>query len=157
AGQGLMPWDYVWYVYWAECVGLGALSLFIYAKHLLVFFMVVAAVGYLLGLKSFLMMGDLKIPLAFWGFYSLCWLCYFELRKSRAGQAVRLFPPLYQFAFFLVYMSGAILVSFAATSFLFYGMILVPAMPEVLLKQLMAMVVVIPILTISILRIVDMI
>ena len=159
AGVCVGAWDLrgALYFYWAECVLIGGLSVAFYAKHLVVFFVLLFAVGWVIGLKEISMMQDAKAPIAFWGVYSLFWLFYFELRKSRLGQRIRLLHPLNQFAFYLSFMIFATLASFTLTDGVLFNRLTLPALPTKLLEELLTMVIAVPTLTIVILRIIDMI
>jgi adenylate cyclase len=157
AHNDVWPWQYTWYVYWAESVVIGTLALFMYAKHLLVFFMLLILTSYMVGLQNLMLLGDMKIPMTFWGFYSLFWLIYFEVRRSYLGHSIRMMHPLYQLAYYFVFMFFAILLACAATAYIYYGQIFVPNLQASLLEQFFAMAVGIPTLTITVLKIVDMI
>lgn len=156
---GTWPWSYAYYFFWAECALAGAMTVFLYAKHLLVFFALLLAVGYAAGFKNLLAhnSNDLSLLLAFWGIYSLCWLTYFEIRKSALGHFLRLAHPLTQFLSYLSYMLSAASVSAALSSMLVFGKPLIPMLPLASLHSLVVMIVLIPTLTIVFLRIVDMI
>jgi class 3 adenylate cyclase len=155
--QGFWSWDYALYFYWAECALVGMLTLILYAKHLLIFFVILTAIGYLMGLKSYFLPGTVNILIGFWGLYSLCWLCYFEIRKTNFGQKLRLMHPFYQLVFYLMFMTGAIASSLAMTGYIFFGKVFIPVLPPHIMKQFISMMAIIPTLTIGILKIVDMV
>ncbi|MGB4106790.1 MAG: adenylate/guanylate cyclase domain-containing protein [Alphaproteobacteria bacterium] len=157
AHKGLWPWDYTWYLYWAETMIVGGLALFMYAKHLLIFFFLLIIVSYMAGLKNITFMGDMKIPMTFWALYSLFWLVYFETRRSILGHSIRQLHPMGQLIYYFTFMAVAVAGSCALTGLIYFGQAYVPGMQATLLQQCLAIAIGIPTLTISLLKIVDMI
>ncbi len=157
AHKGMWPWDYTWYVYWAETMIVGGLALFVYAKHLLIFFFLLIVVSYMAGLKNITFMGDMKIPMTFWALYSLFWLVYFEIRRGLLGYSIRQVNPVWQLCYYFMFMGIAIGGSCALTGLIYYGQAWVPGLHTVLLQQCLAIAIGIPTLTIGLLKIVDMI
>lgn len=157
ANNGTWPWEYTWYVYWAESVVIGTLALFLYAKHLLVFFLLLILASYSIGLDNMTLMGGMKLPMTFWGLYSLFWLLYFEIRRSYLGHKIRMRHPVYQFFYYFAYMWFGILISAGFTSYIYFGRVYMPSIQGDLLEQFLVMAVGIPTFTISVLKIVDMI
>lgn len=154
---GFFSWQAALNFYWVESILLGAFALLLYAKHLLVFFLILTPIAYILGFQNFLFMGDAKIPLTFWGIYSLFWLVYFEIRRSYLGHKIRLLHPLLQLLYYAGYIAAAILLSVAVTSYVYFGQLLFPAMQGRIFEDFLAMAAGIPTLTITMLKIIDMI
>lgn len=157
AMHNFWPWQTVKYLFWGESILLGVAALFAHAKQMLVFFLLLLFIGYIMGYQNLLFMGDLKIPVTFWSFYSLFWLLYFQMRTSRTGHRLRLLHPFYQLVLYLASMSFAIVASFCLTGYLFFGQLFIPVIPGHVLQQFIVMMAGIPTLTIVILKIVDMI
>ena len=157
AYKGIWPWQYTWYVYWGETVIIGGLALFAYAKHLLIFFFLLIVVSYMAGLKNITFMGDMKIPMTFWALYSLFWLVYFEIRRSMLGYSIRQLHPTGQLVYYFTFMALAVGGSCALTGLIYFGQAWVTGVHTPLLQQCLAIAIGIPTLTISILKIVDMI
>ncbi len=158
------PFFHVWpahynlYFFWGETVLIGGFGLLLYAKHLLIFCLLLLLTGYLVGVNHvFELTGDYKMPIAFWGFYSLFWLAYFEMRRSLAGQRIKLLHPIYQFLLYLSFMFAAVAGSLMLTGYVFLGQIYIPSLPPEMTERLGLMIIVIPTITISILKIIDMI
>lgn len=118
AGALLAEWSWgeTVYFYWAECVALGALTLFVYLKHLLAFFLVLLISLLALGLTGHDFGADIRLPLMFWGLYSLCWLFYFEIGSSHIGLKLRRKLPIVQFGVYLAFMFSAIAACYSIAS-----------------------------------------
>jgi class 3 adenylate cyclase len=154
AWRHVWAWDYALYFFWGETVLVGLLALFFYMKHLFVFFAILVCVTWTFGLQHAIFAGDVKLPMAYWCLYSLFWLVYFEIRRNFLGHSIRQLNPVYQFLFYTGYMTIAIFASCAMTGYMYFGHAFIP---RELLEDFMGMSVVIPTLTIIILKIIDMI
>lgn len=157
AYKGMWPWEYTWYVYWGETVIIGGLALFVYAKHLLIFFFLLILASYMVGLKNITFMGDMKIPMTFWAMYSLFWLVYFEVRRSPLGHSIRQLHPIGQLVYYFSFMALAVAGSCALAGLIYFGKAIVPGVQSILIEQCLAIAIGIPTLTIGIVKIVDMI
>lgn len=145
------------YFYWAE-LALGIVTLlFLYAKHVSVFFAILLIAGLILSLNDNSVWEDLRVPMTFWGLYSLCWLLYFELGKTRIVQAILHSHFVTHLLFYLGYMAAALFGCFALTATLYDGWDLVPAIPQKLYILLISMAIIIPTLSIAVLKIIDII
>lgn len=136
---------------------IGIALFFMYAKHLLVFFIMLLLAGLFLGMNHETSWADLQIPLTFWVLYSVCWLGYFEFGKTRAGLAIRYMHPLQNFTFYLTFMAGAIAASFALTATYYDAWQYVRLVPTEMYILFFALATLMPTLTIGALKVVDMV
>ncbi|MCB1531342.1 MAG: adenylate/guanylate cyclase domain-containing protein [Alphaproteobacteria bacterium] len=155
AHYNFLPDIYARYFYLAELGLAGIFVVFLYAKHLSVFFIILLIAGFILSQSDNTVWQDLRVPVTFWGLYSLCWLLYFELGKSRPIQALLHTHWLVHLLFYLCFMAAGIAGSFALTVTLYDGWDLVPQIPDELYALILSMATVIPTLTIGVLKIID--
>lgn len=157
AHLGHIPIKYALYAFWGQCALLGTAVFFIYAKHLVVFFIMLAIAGFIIGLKDETIWQDLQVPATFWGIYSFCWLFYFEFGKTKLGQWIRYLHPLQSFLFYLIYMGIAIAASFSATASIYKGWDLVHDIPKEMYFSFLALSAVIPTVSIGALKVIDIV
>lgn len=150
-----IPGIYARYFYWAE-LGLAAFFIiFLYTKHLSVFFVILLMAGLILSMGDQSVWQDLRVPVTFWGLYSLCWLLYFEIGKSNSIKTLLNTHWIVHLTFYVCFITAGIAASFALTATIYNGWDLVPKIPHEKYALLISMSVAIPSLTIGVLKIID--
>lgn len=157
AQLGYIPMQYALYVFWSQFALIGLGAFLIYAKHLVVFFIMLGISGLILSLKDDTIWQDLQVPLTFWGLYSLCWLFYFEFGKTRLGQWIRYQHPFKNFMFYLFYMCASIGACFAATASFYQGWDLIGDIPTDIYAVFIGLAAAIPTVSIGVLKVIDII
>lgn len=155
AHYDFIPDIYARYFYLIELGLAGFVIIFTYAKHLSVFFIILLLSGLILSVGDNTVWDDLRVPVTFWGLYSLCWLLYFEMGKSRAIKSLLHTHWLVHILFYVSFMVASIAGSFALTATFYNGWDLVPQIPQDLYALFLIMATVIPSLTIGVLKIID--
>lgn len=145
------------YFYQAEGVFLAIFGLMIFAKRFIVFFFMLAATESIVRLMTPVPLGDTKMLLIFWGLYSLCWVAYLDLRQRHMGLIMDRRPPSRQMLIYFGFMAGAISICFLMTVIISDAWGDVANVPRQVYSILVAMAVIVPTLSISVLKIIDMI
>jgi adenylate cyclase len=145
------------YFYQAEGVFLAVFGLVVFAKRFIVFFIMLAATASVVHLLTPVSLGDTNMQLIFWGLYSLCWVAYLDLRQRHMGLIMDRRPPTRQLLIYFGFMVGAISICFLITVIASDAWSTVVNVPPQLYVILIAMAVIVPTLSISVLKIIDMI
>lgn len=147
------------YIYWAEFVLIGlAALLLVFTKH--IFILLILSVGAtLLWLIADESAGiqDIKVPMAYWAFYSLGWLGYFEFSNSSMGHYLRRMHPMHQLGIYLAFMFLSIATCFSLTASLYGFWDKLPQVSAHIFHVFIIMSVTIPTLAIGVLKIIHMI
>lgn len=151
------PKNFISKYYWGEAGLILLFSLKYYHKQLLIFSCIAALSAFILSQNDYRLFGDLRVSGMFWLLYSGCWIIYFDINKSRLGQWIRLLHPINHLLYYLVFMSLAIVVSFSATTTFFNGWDYVPHIPMKTYIFFVSVASITPTLTITALKIIDMI
>lgn len=151
------PLGNVIYFYWAECALLAALAIFIYARRLIVFFLILLLAALMFHLTNDAPVINFKIALTFWGLYSLCWITYIEMGYSSFGLLLKRLRRGNQVFIYLTFMALSILLCFSITATIYNVWDVAKIIPRPLYGGFLAMAVGVPTLSISILKIIDMI
>ncbi len=113
---GITAWETAAYFYWGECALLGLFALSIYARYLIVFFILTIAIGLIVYLANSALMVDIIGILVFWSLYSLCWLVYIEVGRSAYGQIIKKLKPAAQLVIYIVFMGLSVGFCYATTN-----------------------------------------
>ena len=153
----LIPKNYILYFYWAESAVFGILTIFLYAKHLLVFFLLLGFALLILNIIDIHIWNETKTQITFWSLYSLGWLFYFEIGKSSFGLWMKRLNPFKRFLFYLTYMALTITICTFITLTVYNQWSLFNQLPLKIYIIIFSLIFTIPTLSISFLRIIDMI
>lgn len=146
--------NHAMYVYWGECALAALLALVMYARYLIVFFLMTAAIGLIVYVANPQLLGNPAPVGLFWSLYSLCWLAYIEIGKSAYGQRLKRRRPAEQLGIYFVFMAVAMGLCFFLTDITIdIGQHQDPAF----YKTVISAAIVVPAISIGILRVVDMI
>ncbi|HTK85223.1 MAG TPA: adenylate/guanylate cyclase domain-containing protein [Patescibacteria group bacterium] len=145
------------YFYQAEGIFLAVFGLAMFAKRFTVFFFMLGLTGTFVHLLTPVYLGDPKMLLIFWGLYSLCWIAYLDLRQRHMGLIMDRRPPVRQMLIYFGFMVGAISICFLMTVIINDAWGDVVNVPNQVYGILIAMAVIVPTLSISVLKIIDMI
>jgi len=144
------------FFYWIECALVAILAVAIYARYLIIFFLLSASMGGIIYLANPLHFANLSALLVFWCLYSICWLIYIEIGKSDYGQILRRLSPGGQLCFYLAFMSIAILLCFFITT-LIEGSWHPKTNASSFYKTLLSISILVPTISMGMLKIIDMI
>lgn len=129
-----------------------------YAKHFIVFFVVLLMTGYELTVRDpEFWSGIIKPAATFWVIYSLCWPFYYDLGKTRLGLWIRSLHPAQHLAFYLGFMLFSILLAFSVTASVFHVWDQVGRITAREYAFIFAISALIPTVTICVLKIINMI
>jgi len=143
------------YIYWGECALLAVLAVAIYAKYLIVFFLMSLAIGLIVYVANPALMNNLEPVLIFWSLYSMCWLAYIEIGRSAYGQNLKRLKPSGKLLVYIIFMGLAILLCFFLTNITFMG---APQENSMMFyKTFVSAAVVVPTISIGMIRVIDMI
>ena len=148
---------YFHYFYWAEGVFLAFFALITFAKRFIVFFIILSAAALLLRMTTDAPLGDPGMHLIFWALYSLCWIAYIDLRRKHMGLIMKRRHPAHQLLVYLGFMTASITACFYLTISICNIWGITPDVPEQLYGIFVAMAVLVPTLSIGLLKIIDMI
>jgi adenylate cyclase len=148
---------YFYYFYWAEGIIAVFLAFVMFAKRFAVFFIILALAATLLRFTTAIPLGDVRMHFIFWGLYSLCWVAYIEVRRSSMGLVMERRHPSKQLMVYLGFMFGCIGLCFLLTVLVSDSWGIVSQIPRELYQILLAMAVIVPTLSMGLLKIIDMI
>lgn len=157
--MGHLPIHQALYFYWAECAMLGALAIIMHAKRMIAFVIILLAAALIVNALTpeAERGGNISVLLVFWALYGLCWVAYMELSKSYMGLRAQPLHPMKQFFLYILFMIFAIFACFTATITIYNGWDLAGFMPLQLYLLYVSIAIIVPTLSIALLRIVDMI
>ncbi|MEM7679952.1 MAG: adenylate/guanylate cyclase domain-containing protein [Pseudomonadota bacterium] len=155
--QGFMPINYAINIAYIEAAIVAIALSFLYAKHLIVFFIMLALAGLFLGMNGEATWAGIQVPMTFWLLYSFSWLIYFEFGKTRMGQSIRAMHPLHNLLFYLSYMAAAIAGCFALTATYYDAWKYIQSVPDDLYILFLSLATLIPTLSIGALKVIDMV
>lgn len=104
------------YFYWAECALAALFALGLYAKYLIVFFMMTGAIGFIVYVANPMLLDNIEPIIIFWSLFGLCWLGYIEVGKSIYGQMIKKLSPREQLTIYLIFLTFSILICFSLTN-----------------------------------------
>ncbi len=145
------------YFYWGECALLAILALAMYAKYLIVFFLLLITVGTIIWLANPLILSNMKSIMVFWSLYSLCWLAYIETGKGKYGKLVKKLKPTEHLIIYCIFMGIAIGLCLALTSLTSNGWGLGNDYSLRFYMTFISVAMLVPTLSISLLKVIDMI
>ncbi len=154
---GRWPLDEALYFYWSECALLAGLSVMLFAKRLIVFFVILMAAAGMIYLVSGIPVIGSQITLIFWALYSLCWLAYIELGQSGYGLLIKRLHPVRQLIIYLLFMFAAIGGCMALTLSIFKSWHFLLPLSRDFFALFMGLAIGVPTVSISLLRVIDMI
>lgn len=157
AGLGYISKNDLIYIYWGEGALIGMSLLFAYMKHLIVFAGVLGVVALIAVLSGAIPPQGLTILAMFWAPYSLLWLGYMEMRRSRFWQRVRRLHPFEQLFYYFLFMVIAMGASFAIAVTLYGGWGYLRSVSVSMYAVFVLCAVAVPTMTIVLLRIINMI
>jgi adenylate cyclase len=146
-----------YYFFWAEGVFFALFALAMFAKRFIVFFIILSATALLVRLTTTVSLGDIRMHLTFWGLYSLCWVAYIEVRRGSMGLIMERRHPSKQLLVYTGYMIACIGVCFLAAVIVGDAWTSIPQIPVQLYEIVIGMAVLVPTLSIGLLKIIDMI
>jgi adenylate cyclase len=155
--QGAFPWEQAVYFYWGEAVFFLVLLLGLHAKHLIVFLLLLLCAFLVFAVTKQNPIGDIGKTMTFWGFYALFWLGYIQTKQGLLGFTLRSLHPAKQFALYLSFMIIAVFVSYWLTLVVYYGWGYFPRMAFADYAYYLGIALVIPTLSLGLLKIIDMI
>lgn len=144
------------YLYWGECALVAAFAAAMYAKHLIVFFVILSAIGFIVYLANPHLLEDMNSIVIFWSLYGLCWLIYVEIGKSPYGQALRKLRSSKQLTLYLVFMSLFIGLCLLLTVTVSDGWRAVPH-SSAFYQTFISVAIIVPTISIGMVRVIDMI
>lgn len=144
------------YFYWAECALVAILTLAFYAKYLIVFMIMLAAIGLIVYMANPDLLANQTELAVFWSLYALCVLGYVEFGKSAYGRKMKRLSPYEQLGIYSGFMGASILVCFWLASFITEGW---PSFTETptFYKAFIGMAIIVPSISIGLVRVIDMI
>lgn len=145
------------FFYWAEAALIVAIAILPYAKHFIVFFLMLVMITLITRVADPSTTGNINILLTFWGLYCLSWLTYVELVKTRYWRKERRKTPSEQFMAYLTFMVSAIAICFTITITIFDAWYIVFHSSYSYFIFFFSTAVVVPTLSIGLLNIIDMI
>ncbi|HEY8189920.1 MAG TPA: adenylate/guanylate cyclase domain-containing protein, partial [Micavibrio sp.] len=153
------PIGQAFYFYWAECAMLGGLAVIMHAKRMIAFIVILLAAATIVNALTpeAERGGDISVLLVFWALYGLCWVAYMELSKSYMGLRAQPLHPIKQFFLYILFMIFAIFACFTATITIYNGWDLTGFMPLQLYLLYVSIAIIVPTLSIALLRVVDMV
>jgi len=150
-------WEYIRISY-SACLAFVTLLAFIYYhKHLTVYFFTLLLSWAAFTIEDSYIWEDIRIPMTFWVIYSGCWLFYFEIGRSRLGQKIRMWHPIGHLTYYLTFMMISMYLCVFTVIKLYDAEKIFQELPEQHSLFLRLMAFIIPTLTISFLKIIDMI
>lgn len=132
------------------------LAVAIYARYLIVFGLLSYAVGMIVYLANPDLLANPQPILLFWSLYSLCWLAYIEAGKGSYGQLLRKLRPAEQLGFYIFYMGMALVLCFFLTRAVMPAVALFPH-PASYYYTLVAVALLVPTISMGLLKMIDMI
>ncbi len=151
---GLWDMSNAIYIYWGECAIVAILALAMYAKYLIIFFLISMAIGLIVYVANPQLLTNIEPVAIFWSLYSICWLAYIEAGKSSYGQHLKRRKPAQQLGIYIAFMSGAIALCFLLTN-LTYGEHIQNSLT--FYKTFVSAAVIVPAISLGMLRIINMI
>lgn len=149
--------QYFPYFYKAEFLLVALLILFRYAKRFIVFFIILASVAACVQMTMPVALEAPRMHLIFWALYSLCWVAYIDLRKHHMGLIMSRRHPAQLFVIYAGFMAGAIGICFMATVSINHSWGDIGEVPAQIYSVVVGMAVIVPTLSIGVLKIIDMI
>lgn len=153
AGQWSM--SHAAYFYWGECALVALLALVMYARYLIVFFIITAAIGLIVYVANPQLLANFQAVAIFWSLYSLCWLAYIEVTRSAYGQHLKKRKPAEQLTIYVVFMALAIGLCFFLTNITTEGDDFENSMA--FYQTFISAAVIVPAISLGLLRVIDMI
>ena len=148
---------YFYYFFWAEGIFFGLFALVMFAKRFIVFFNILSATAILVRMTTTIPLGDIRMHLTFWGLYSLCWVAYIEVRRGSMGLMMERRHPSKQLLVYTGYMIACIGICFLAAVIVGDAWASVSQVPVQLYEIVIGMAILVPTLSIGLLKIIDMI
>ena len=148
---------YFYYFFWAEGIFFGLFALVMFAKRFIVFFIILSATAILVRMMTTVPLGDIRMHLTFWGLYSLCWVAYIEVRRGSMGLIMERRHPSKQLLVYTGYMIASIGVCFLAAVIVGDAWTSISQIPVQLYEIVIGMAVLVPTLSLGLLKIIDMI
>ncbi len=145
------------YVYWSECALVAAFALAMYAKYLIVFFVMTGSMGLIVYLANPELITISKPLIIYWCLYSLCWLGYIEIGKSNFGKKVRKINPIEQLVAYGAFMAMSMGFCFLVTKGVTAWDTTADASSYTFFQTLAAVSIIVPTISVGLVRVIDMI
>ncbi len=151
------PTIYAKIFYSSELILIFILIFIYYHKYLMVYILTLLLSLAIFSIEGSYSWSNISIPITFWVIYSGCWLIYFEVGRSSFGQKIKMLHPVVHFSYYLLFMITSVIISFFVTFNIYDSWRLLEVIPFKIYLIVILMSFFIPTITISLLKIIDMI
>ena len=146
------------YFYLGECALLAILAAAMYARYLIVFFLLTMAFGMIVYTANPALLVNRHAIIGFWFLYSFCWLIYIEVVNNSAyGKHIRRMEPKKRLTIYLSYLSAAVFACIIIINALIGKLAPTTDDYTIFYKTFIGIAILVPTISVGLLRIIDMI
>ena len=154
---GVWTMHQVGFVYWSETVLLAFFALSAYARYLLIFITISALVAALIYIAQPGFLYYYQMTILYWAIYSICVLIYIEVTRSTYGVAIRKLPTKHKLGVYAAFLLVSVCFTVFLTSFLYPYLGNVPEVEFYFYRVLILASVIVPSISMAMLKMISMI